>query len=68
MIGIALSATLLSEHYPAHWQMTCQEWNTNRIEILTDSNLNRDAKEYLIDYFFTKVEDRNCEPLQIGRK
>ena len=68
MIGIALSATLLSEHYPAHWHMTCQEWNTNRIEVLTDSNLSRDAKEYLIDYFFTKVEDRNCEPLQLGLK
>jgi len=68
MLEVALLSSLLTQHVPVHWTMTCQEWNTNRIEILTDSNLNRDAKEYLIDYFFTKVEDRNCEPLQIGRK
>ena len=48
--------------------MSCPEWNKNRIEILSDENLNSDAKEYLIDYFRAKVPDEKCETFIIGRK
>ena len=47
MIEVALLATLLSEHHPSHWEMSCSDWNRNRIEILSDGNLNSDAHEYL---------------------
>ena len=67
MIEVALLATLLSEHHPSHWEMTCADWNRNRIEILSDGNLNSDAHEYLIDYLRTKVEG-DCDALIIGRK
>ena len=43
------------------------EWNQNRIEILSDKNLNSDAHEYLIDYLRTKVSD-DCDAFIIGRK
>ena len=43
------------------------EWNQNRIEILSDRNLNSDAHEYLIDYLRTKVSD-DCDAYIIGRK
>ncbi len=68
MIELALAATLLSEHHPSHWTMTCSEWNDSRVEVMLDSNLSPDAKEYLIDYFRTKVEGNNCESYTIGRK
>ena len=68
MIELALLAQLLTEHVPAHWTMTCAEWNQNRIEILSDENLNSDAHEYLIDYFLSKVSDQYCETYIIGRK
>ena len=69
MIEVALLATLLSEHHPSHWEMSCADWNRNRIEILSDGNLNSDAHEYLIDYFKTKVPDSsNCKAWSIGRK
>tara|TARA_B100000886_G_scaffold46996_1_gene28891 strand:- start:1116 stop:1253 length:138 start_codon:yes stop_codon:yes gene_type:complete len=45
--------------------MTCAEWNKNRIEILSDNDLNPDAREYLIDYLLTKVAGK-CTALQIG--
>ena len=61
MQGLALLALLLSEHNSFHWEMTCAEWNQNRIEILSDQSLNTDAKEYLIDYFRVKVPDEQCE-------
>jgi len=49
--------------------MSCDEWNRNRIEILSDVNHSADAKEYLIDYFKTKVpEPHLCETWNIGRK
>ena len=67
MIEVALLATLLSEHHPSHWEMTCADWNRNRIEILSDGNLNSDAHEYLIDYPRTKVEG-DCDAFIIGRK
>ena len=67
MIEVALLATLLSEHHPSHWEMTCADWNRNRIEILSDGNLNSDAHEYLIDYLRTKVEGE-CDAYIIGRK
>ena len=67
MIEVALLATLLSEHHPSHWEMTCADWNRNRIEILSDGNLNSDAHEYLIDYLRTKV-DGECDAYIIGRK
>ena len=35
---------------------------------MADANHIPDAKEYLIDYFFSKVEDRNCKPMMLGRK
>jgi len=68
MQGLALLALLLTEHHPSHWEMSCPEWNKNRIEILSDQNLNSDAKEYLIDYFRAKVPDEQCETFIIGRK
>ena len=55
-----------ASYVPVHWTMTCQEWNNNRAEILSDPNHTPDAKEYLIDYFLTKVEDRNCKPYIIS--
>ena len=67
MIEVALLATLLSEHHPSHWEMTCADWNRNRIEILSDGNLNSDAHEYLIDYLRTIVEG-DCDAFIIGRK
>ena len=68
MIELALLAQLLTEHVPAHWTMTCAEWNQNRIEILSDEEHIQDAKEYLIDYFYTKVSEEDCKPWSIGRK
>ena len=65
---IALLAILLSEHDASHWEMSCDEWNQARIEILSDKNLNSDAHEYLIDHFRTKVSDEQCETWQLGRK
>ena len=68
MHGLALLVLLLSEHDPYHWELSCDEWNQARVEILSDKNHNEDAKEYLIDYFYTKVSDEKCEVWQIGRK
>ena len=68
MHGLALLVLLLSEHDPYHWELSCVEWNQARVEILSDKNHNEDAKEYLIDYFYTKVSDEQCEAWQIGRK
>ena len=68
MHGLALLVLLLSEHDPYHWELSCDEWNQARVEILSDKNHNEDAKEYLIDYFYTKVSDEKCEAWQIGRK
>ena len=68
MLEVALLSSLLTQHVPVHWTMTCQEWNNNRAEILSDPNHTPDAKEYLIDYFYTKVSDEQCETWQIGRK
>ena len=67
MIEITLLASLLAEHNASHWEMSCSEWNQNRIEILSDENLNSDAHEYLIDYLRKKVEGK-CEAFIIGRK
>ena len=67
MHSLALLVLLLSEHDPSHWEMSCSEWNRNRIEILSDENLNSDAHEYLIDYLRTKVEGR-CDAYILGRK
>ena len=67
MIELALLATLVSEHNSFHWEMSCADWNRNRIEILSDKNLNSDAHEYLIDYLRTKVEGK-CDAFIIGRK
>ena len=68
MHTLALLVLLLSEHDASHWEMSCDEWNQARIEILSDENHIQDAKEYLIDYFYTKVPEENCEPWSIGRK
>ena len=67
MHTLALLVLLLSEHDASHWEMSCLDWNRNRIEILSDKNLNSDAHEYLIDYLRTKVEG-DCEAFIIGRK
>ena len=68
MHGLALLELLFSEHDASHWEMSCAEWNQNRIEILSDKNLRSDAQEYLIDNFRTKVSDGNCETFMLGRK
>ena len=68
MHGLALLVLLFAEHDASHWEMSCEEWNQARIEILSDKNLNSDAHEYLIDHFRTKVSDEQCEEWQIGRK
>ena len=68
MIELTLLASLLAEHNSFHWDMSCSDWNINRIEILSDKSLGSDAQEYLIDYFRTKVEGNNCESYIIGRK
>ena len=67
MIEAVLYWHLLAEHNASHWEMTCSEWNQNRIEILSDKNLRSDAQEYLIDYFLTKVSG-DCDAYIIGRK
>ena len=67
MHGLALLALLITDHHPSHWEMSCSEWNKNRIEIISDKNLNSDAHEYLIDYLRTKVEGK-CDAYIIGRK
>ena len=68
MHGLALLVLLFAEHDATHWEMSCDEWNQARIEILSDENHIQDAKEYLIDYFYTKVPDQDCRPWSIGRK
>ena len=67
MIELTLLASLLADHNASHWEMSCADWNRNRIEILSDKNLNSDAHEYLIDYLRTKV-DGKCDAFIIGRK
>jgi len=67
MIELTLLASLLADHNASHWEMSCADWNKNRIEILSDGNLRSDAQEYLIDYFYSKVSG-DCEPFIIGRK
>ena len=67
MIELTLLASLLADHNASHWEMSCADWNRNRIEILSDKNLNSDAHEYLIDYLRTKGEGR-CDAYIIGRK
>ena len=39
MHTLALLVLLLSEHDASHWEMSCDEWNQARIEILSDENL-----------------------------
>ena len=68
MHSLALLALLFAEHDATHWEMSCDEWNQSRIEILSDENHIQDAKEYLIDYFYTKVPEENCRVWSIGRK
>ena len=67
MIELTLLASLLTQHNASHWEMSCLESNQNRIEILSDNNLNSDAHEYLIDYLRTKVSGE-CDAYIIGRK
>ena len=67
MIELTLLASLLVEHNSFHWDMSCSEWNQNRIEILSDGSLGSDAQEYLLDYLRTKVEGE-CDAYIIGRK
>ena len=68
MHGLALLVLLFAEHDASHWELSCDEWNQARVEILSDQYHTSDAKEYLIDYFRTKVSDEQCEVWQIGRK
>ena len=68
MHGLLLLALLLADHDSSHWELSCEEWNQARVEILTDENHIQDAKEYLIAYFYTKVPDEDCKPWNIGRK
>ena len=55
MIELTLLASLLTEHNASHWEMSCSDWNKNRIEILSDKNLNSDAHEYLIAVSYTHL-------------
>jgi len=68
MHSLALLVLLLSEHDTSHWEMSCDEWNQARVEILSDENHTQDAKEFLVDFFRTKVSDEQCETWQLGRK
>ena len=68
MHSLALLALLFAEHDATHWEMSCDEWNQARVEILSDENHTQDAKEFLIDFFRTKVSDEQCETWQLGRK
>ena len=68
MHTFALLVLLLSEHDASHWEMSCDEWNQARVEILSEANESQDAKEFLIDFFRTKVPDEQCETWQLGRK
>ena len=47
MHGLALLVLLFAEHDASHWEMSCDEWNQARVEILSDENLNSDAKNIL---------------------
>ena len=67
MHGLALLVLMFAEHDASHWELSCNEWNQSRIEILSDENLSSDAHEYLIDYLRTKVSD-DCDAYIIGRK
>ena len=68
MHSLALLVLLLSEHDASHWEMSCDEWNQARVEILSDENHTQDAKEFRVDFFRTKVSDEQCETWQLGRK
>jgi len=68
MHTLALLVLLLSEHDASHWEMSCDEWNQVRVEILSDENHTQDSKEFLVDFFRTKVSDEQCETWQLGRK
>ena len=68
MHSLALLVFLFAEHDATHWEMSCDDWNQARYEILSDKNHTPDAKEYLIDYFRAKVPDEQCETFIIGRK
>ena len=52
MHGLLLLALLVADHDSYHWELSCEEWNQARVEILSDENHIQDAKEYLIDYFY----------------
>ena len=68
MHKLLLLTLLLSDHNSYDWELTCDEWNQARVEILSDENHSQDAKEFLIDFFRTKVPDEQCETWQLGRK
>ena len=67
MIELTLLASLLAEPYSFHWEMSCSDWNINRIERLSDKSLGSEAQEYLLDYVRTKVEGEG-DAYIIGRK
>ena len=68
MHTLAQLVLLLSEHDASHWELSCDEWNQVRVEILSDENHTQDSKEFLVDFFRTKVSDEQCETWQLGRK
>ena len=68
LLTLLYHSDTLSNHNSYDWKLTCDEWNQARVEILSDQYHTSDAKEYLIDYFRTKVSDEQCETWQIGRK
>ena len=68
LLTLLYHSATLSNHNSYDWKLTCDEWNQARVEILSDQYHTSDAKEYLIDYFYTKVSDEQCEAWQIGRK
>ena len=68
LLTLLYHSDTLSNHNSYDWKLTSDEWNQARVEILSDQYHTSDAKEYLIDYFRTKVSDEQCETWQIGRK
>ena len=48
MHSLALLVLLFAEHDATHWEMSCDEWNQARIEILSDENHIQDARSILL--------------------
>ena len=58
LTNLLLSSLLLTHHGngPYDWHITCDAWETRRIEIMLDPKLPRDAKMRLLQYLRSKLE------------